>query len=67
MTSLNCFYSRNGGEDTIFGLRSLMFVFPTIALRIGIIAMYFFPITKSRFEEIKTQVNELHEQKRANF
>lgn len=54
-------------ENTIFGLRLLMFVFPAIALCFGIAVMYFFPITKSKFEEIKTKVNELHEKKRANL
>jgi GPH family glycoside/pentoside/hexuronide:cation symporter len=61
------FTPETADANTILGLRMLMFVFPAIALVVGIISMYFFPITKSKFEEIKKKVNELHEQKRANL
>jgi GPH family glycoside/pentoside/hexuronide:cation symporter len=60
-------FNATATPDTIFGLRLLMFVFPAISLGLGIVVMYFFPITKSKFEEIKSQVNELHEKKRANL
>ncbi len=50
--------------DTIFGLRLLMFVFPAIALGIGILSMSRFPITKDRYEIIKLKMNELHQKKK---
>jgi Na+/melibiose symporter-like transporter len=51
-------------EETIFGLRSLMFIFPTVFLVIGIIAILKYPITKERYEEITQQVNILHDKKK---
>ena len=51
-------------EETIFGLRSLMFIFPTVFLVIGIIAILKYPITKERYEEITREVNKLHEKKK---
>lgn len=51
-------------EQTIFGLRSLMFLFPAIFLAMGIIAMLFFPITKQKYNEITQKAKELHETKK---
>ena len=51
-------------EQIILGLRLLMFLFPTIALAIGILAAIKFPITKERYEEIKQELEKLHAQKR---
>ncbi len=51
-------------EATIFGLRSLMFIFPTVFLVIGIIAILKYPITKERYEEITQEANKLHEKKK---
>lgn len=54
-----------GSTDlVIFGLRSLMVIFPIIALVIGIISIYRFPITKERYQQIKEEIEELHEQKK---
>jgi GPH family glycoside/pentoside/hexuronide:cation symporter len=50
-------------EQTIFGLRSLMFIFPAIALCIGILSMSRFPITKEKYEQIKLDVEKLHKEK----
>lgn len=47
-------------EETIFGLRSLMFIFPAIALIIGFMAISRFPITRELYDEIKIKVDELH-------
>jgi len=49
---------------TINALRSLIFIFPMIALIIGIISMLGFPITKERYVEIKAKIIELHEKKK---
>ena len=51
-------------EYTIFGLRSLMFIFPAVALIIGLIAIRKFPLTKEKYEEIKVKLEELHNEKR---
>jgi oligogalacturonide transporter len=58
------FNPKGATEQTIFGLRLLMFVFPAIALAIGILATIKFPITKERYEEIKQELEKLHAQKR---
>lgn len=47
-------------QETILGLRSLMFVFPAIALVIGIISMIRFPITKEKYEDITLEAAKLH-------
>ena len=51
-------------EYTIFGLRSLMFIFPAVALIIGLIAIRKFPLTKEKYETIKVKLEELHDEKR---
>jgi GPH family glycoside/pentoside/hexuronide:cation symporter len=50
-------------EEVIFGLKSLMFIFPAIALTIGIISIYRFPITKEKYDEIKAKTEALHQEK----
>ncbi|TFG01404.1 MAG: MFS transporter [Promethearchaeota archaeon] len=51
-------------EETIFGLRSLMYIFPAIASALGVLAMCFFPITKDRYHELTEKTTELHEEKK---
>ena len=51
-------------EQTIFGLRSLIFIFPACALIIGLIAISRFPITKKRYEKIKEEIEKLHIEKK---
>jgi GPH family glycoside/pentoside/hexuronide:cation symporter len=51
-------------EETIFGLRSLMYVFPAIVSIIGIISMSFFPITKEKYNQLTQETKELHEKKK---
>jgi len=50
-------------EQTIFGLRSLIFIFPAVALLIGLFAIRKFPITKERYEVIKKEIEILHGEK----
>ena len=54
-------------EQTIIGLRSLMFIFPAIALVIGILSMSRFPITKEKYEQLKLDVEKLHEEKKGKL
>jgi len=51
-------------EQTVLGLKLLMWLFPSIALAIGILSMIFFPITKNRYEEIRQKIDVLHEEKK---
>lgn len=44
-------------------LRILMYVFPAIALVITLICLYFYPFTKSKVEEMKVKLIELHKEK----
>jgi len=58
-------YTPNPGTDVIFGLRSLMFIFPAIALIISIIAMTQYPLHGEKLKNIKEKLKEIHEQKKA--
>ncbi len=53
--------------DVIFGLRSLMFIFPVIALIIAILAMTQYPLHGERLKNIQEKVKEIHEQKKARI
>ncbi|GAH73787.1 unnamed protein product, partial [marine sediment metagenome] len=46
--------------DIIFGLRSLMFIFPAIALVISIIAMTQYPLHGEHLKNIREKVKEIH-------
>jgi GPH family glycoside/pentoside/hexuronide:cation symporter len=50
--------------EIIIGLRLLMFLFPSIALIIGIISISRFPIRQETYQEIKDKVEILHKEKR---
>jgi len=58
-------YNPNPGIDVIFGLRSLMFIFPVIALIISIIAMTQYPLHGEKLKNVKEKLKEIHEQKKA--
>jgi len=51
-------------DANIFGLRSLMFIYPTIFLVLGIIAMVFFPIDKEKYDKLTEDARKLHLEKR---
>ncbi|MBD3253796.1 MAG: MFS transporter [Candidatus Lokiarchaeota archaeon] len=51
-------------QETILGLRSLMFLFPAFFLVLGIIAMLRFPIDKEKYDQLSDQARELHEIKK---
>ncbi len=54
-------------EETILGLRSLMFIFPAVVLLIGVLSMLKFPINKERYEQIKNEIDRIHQEKRGNI
>ncbi len=45
------------------GIRMLMVIFPAIALLLSLVCLYFYPFTKKKVQEMKTQLTALHEQK----
>ncbi len=58
-------YTPNPGIDVIFGLRSLMFIFPAVALIIAIIAITQYPLHGEKLKSIQEKVKEIHEQKKS--
>ena len=56
-------FNPTGSIEIELGLKMLIFLFPAIALGIGILAIYKFPITQEKYMEIKTKVEELHQEK----
>jgi GPH family glycoside/pentoside/hexuronide:cation symporter len=51
-------------EETIFGLRSLMFLFPAFFLIIGLIVFLKFPIDKEKYDSLTEETRKLHQLKR---
>lgn len=49
--------------EKIIGLRILMFVFPAVALLVGIIGMYNYPLHGKNLSEMKVKLAHLHDQK----
>jgi GPH family glycoside/pentoside/hexuronide:cation symporter len=54
-------------SEVVFGLRLLMFLFPSIAMALGIVFMSFFPITKDKYEEIKLKIEQMHAEKKGKI
>ncbi|TFG26928.1 MAG: MFS transporter [Promethearchaeota archaeon] len=52
-------------SEVVFGLRALMFIFPAIALAIGLIVIYKYPLDGERLDKIKQELQKLHEQKKS--
>ena len=53
--------------EVVFGLRALMFIFPAIALTIGLLVIYKYPLDGERLDRIKEELNRLHEQKKSRI
>lgn len=49
----------------IFGLKSLAFIFPAIALTIIILTMWRYPLHGDYLKEIKTKLTQIHEEKKS--
>ena len=47
-----------------FELRSLMFIYPAIALVIAIIAIYFYPLDGEKLKQVKEQRERIHQEKK---
>jgi len=48
-------------------IRSLMSIFPAIALIIAIIAIYFYPLDGDKLKQVKEQRDKIHEEKKSNI
>ena len=51
--------------EIIFGLRTLIFIFPAIALGVGILAMFKYPLDGERLLKVKENLEKIHEKKKA--
>ena len=51
----------------IFGLRALIFIFPAIALIIGIIVIYKYPLDGERLRKVKEDLQKLHAEKKSKI
>ncbi|MFX0075195.1 MAG: MFS transporter [Candidatus Hermodarchaeota archaeon] len=61
------FEPENITESVIFGLRSLMFIFPAIALVIAILAMTRYPLHGDYLRSTQEKLKDIHEQKKARI
>jgi GPH family glycoside/pentoside/hexuronide:cation symporter len=51
-------------DATRFGIKTLMFILPAIALAIGVIFMLIYPLHGKKLEDLNVKLKELHEQKK---
>jgi GPH family glycoside/pentoside/hexuronide:cation symporter len=56
-------YDAHLGINVVFGLRILVFVFPSIVLLIILIALHFYPFSKEKVDKMKAKLEELHNKK----
>jgi len=54
-------------QEVIFGLRALMFIFPAIALVIGLVAVYMYPLHGDRLKKAKEELQKLHTEKQSKI
>lgn len=57
-------YVPNPDVNVILGLKLLIFLFPALAVIASLICLYFYPYPKEKVEQLKTQLEELHEKKK---
>jgi len=50
-------------QEIIFGLKALIVIFPAIALGIGILAIYKYPLDGERLIKVKEELKKIHEEK----
>jgi len=59
-------YTPNPNINVIFGLKSLMVVFPILAICIAIICLIKFPLHGERLQKMREELEKIHENKRAS-
>ncbi|MHA1192735.1 MAG: MFS transporter [Promethearchaeota archaeon] len=52
-------------QEIVFGLRALMFIFPAIAMSIGLFAVYKYPLDGDKLKKVKEKLQELHAEKQS--
>ncbi len=57
----------NVTPEIIFALRSLMAIFPSIALLIALLVIYKYPLDDERLKQVKQQREKLHEEKKSKI
>ncbi len=57
----------NVTQEVIFALRSLMAIFPSIALLIALLVIYKYPLDDERLKQVKQQRQKLHEEKKSKI
>jgi GPH family glycoside/pentoside/hexuronide:cation symporter len=50
-------------QEVIFGIKSLVVIFPGIALGLSLVCLYFYPFTRDYVIKIKDELAELHKKK----
>lgn len=53
--------------EIIFGLRSLMFIFPAIALGIAILSIYKYPLDGEKLSQLKRELQIIHDKKKSSL
>jgi len=61
------FEPENITPEIIFGLRSLMAIFPSIAIFIALLVIYKYPLDGERLKQVKQQRQKLHEEKKSKI
>ncbi len=54
-------------SEVILGLKFLMFLFPTFALLISLLFIYFYPLHGERLEKIKAELKQIHLKKKSKI
>ena len=49
--------------ETTLGIRLLIFVFPAVALGLGLLSLFRFPVTKEKYDAIQKDLDKIHEEK----
>ena len=50
-------------QEVVFGLRTLMFIFPAIGLIVAVIAIFFYPLHSERLSQVKEKQKAIHAEK----
>jgi len=61
------FEPENITPEIIFGLRSLMFIFPAIALGIAILSIYKYPLDGEKLSQLKRELQIIHDKKKSSL
>ena len=61
------FTPENVSEEVIFGLKTLMFIFPAIALCIVILSIYKYPLDGEILKKVKEELEKIHQDKKSKI